>query len=167
MPRYAYNVPRERFDDTLLEAARKAGAKIFEVPATVERVPGSDRVQLGCETLEATDGFFPQQPDLIVDATGRARLLQSCWKSRVAKAGERTPPCSRTWTARRSIMRPRAYTRLDHGWSWRIPLPGRVSVGMVIGSEHLPKFGPTKEERFDNLCARIPCCGQWRAAQNG
>jgi flavin-dependent dehydrogenase len=40
---------------------------------------------------------------------------------------------------------------LDHGWSWRIPLPGRVSVGMVLGAEHLPKFGATKEERYDNL----------------
>jgi flavin-dependent dehydrogenase len=42
-------------------------------------------------------------------------------------------------------------TRLDHGWSWRIPLPGKVSVGIVIPSEHLPKFGDTKEERYDNL----------------
>jgi hypothetical protein len=42
-------------------------------------------------------------------------------------------------------------TRIDHGWSWRIPLPGRVSVGMVVGSEHLPRFGATKEERYDNL----------------
>jgi flavin-dependent dehydrogenase len=42
-------------------------------------------------------------------------------------------------------------TRLDHGWSWRIPLPGRISVGVVIGTEFLPKFGTTKEERFDNL----------------
>jgi hypothetical protein len=42
-------------------------------------------------------------------------------------------------------------TRLDHGWGWRIPLPGRVSLGMVIGAEHLPKFGSTKEERYDNL----------------
>src|SRR5205814_6296040 len=31
------------------------------------------------------------------------------------------------------------------------PLPCRVSVGMVIGSEHLPKFGATAEERYDNL----------------
>jgi flavin-dependent dehydrogenase len=42
-------------------------------------------------------------------------------------------------------------TRLEHGWCWRIPLPGRVSLGMVIGAEHLPKFGATKEERYDNL----------------
>ena len=28
---------------------------------------------------------------------------------------------------------------------------GRVSVGVVIGSEFLPKFGTTKEERYDNL----------------
>jgi flavin-dependent dehydrogenase len=42
-------------------------------------------------------------------------------------------------------------TRLDRGWSWRIPLPGRVSVGMVIGAEFLTAFGTTKEQRYDNL----------------
>ena len=36
----ATDFPRDRFDDTLLEAARRAGAKIVEVPAVVERVEG-------------------------------------------------------------------------------------------------------------------------------
>jgi hypothetical protein len=45
-------------------------------------------------------------------------------------------------------------TRLDRGWSWRIPLPDRVSLGMVVPSEHLPQFGATKEERYDNLLRR-------------
>ena len=47
-------------------------------------------------------------------------------------------------------------TRLDRGWSWRIPLPDRVSLGMVVPAEHLPQFGATKEERYDNLLKRDP-----------
>jgi flavin-dependent dehydrogenase len=42
-------------------------------------------------------------------------------------------------------------SRLDHGWSWRIPLQDRVSLGIVIGSEHAAKAGATPEERYDNL----------------
>src|SRR5438874_7688164 len=60
MPRYAYNVPRDRFDDTLLEAARKAGARIYDTAAKVERVANTERVRLSAETLEATGGFFSQ-----------------------------------------------------------------------------------------------------------
>ena len=152
MPRYAYNVPRERFDDALLEAARQAGAKVFEVAADVQRVAGTDRVQLGRETLEATAGFFSQQPDLIVDATGRARLLPKLLEipSREGRRKDAALFAHVDSTALDHAGHVHT-TRMDHGWSWRIPLPGRVSVGMVIGSEHLLKFGATKEERFDNL----------------
>lgn len=75
LPRYAYNVPRDQFDATLLAAARKAGAAIFESPAEIIRSPEMDRVALAPATLAATDGFFSSQPDWIVDATGRLRLL--------------------------------------------------------------------------------------------
>ncbi len=51
--RYAYNVPRDRFDDTLLNAAKRAGAAVFEITAGVERVGTTDRVQLSAETLAA------------------------------------------------------------------------------------------------------------------
>ena len=39
--------------------------------------------------------------------------------------------------------------RLEHGWSWRIPLPGRVSVGLVIDPAVLREFGSDAEEQFD------------------
>ena len=58
LPQYAYNVPRDRFDATLLEAARQAGARVFELTAGLERVEGADRVRLSAETMAATDGFF-------------------------------------------------------------------------------------------------------------
>ena len=152
MPRYAYNVPRDRFDDALLAAARRAGAKPIEITANLQKVPGSDRVALGGETLEALGGFFSKQPDFIVDATGRARLLPNLLQIPGREGGRKDTALfahvDNTVLAHAGHVHS---TRIDHGWSWRIPLPGRVSVGMVLGSEHLPKFGATREERYDNL----------------
>jgi flavin-dependent dehydrogenase len=152
MPRYAYNVPRDRFDDALLNAAREAGANVFEIAAEVERVPEKDRVQLGSKTLEATSGFFPRQPDLIVDATGRVRLLPKLLEI-PSREGGRKDTALFAHVDSTALDHPGHVhtTRMDHGWSWRIPLPDRVSVGMVIAAEHLPQFGATAEERFDNL----------------
>ncbi len=152
MPRYAYNVPRDRFDDALLQVARQAGARVIEVTANLERVAGTDRVRLGGETLAATGDFFSEPPDLIVDATGRLRLLPALLDVPSRRGGrEDTALFAHVDNTSLDHAGHVHTTRIDHGWSWRIPLPGRVSVGMVMSSEQLPKFGTTKEERFDNL----------------
>jgi flavin-dependent dehydrogenase len=152
LPPYAYNVPRDRFDDTLLEAARNAGVGVVEVAAGLERVEGTDRVRLDQATRDATRDMVPREPDLIVDATGRARLLPNLLQI-PSQRGQRQDTALFAHLDRTKIDHEGFVhtTRLDHGWSWRIPLPGRVSVGMVINSEYLPKFGQTKEERYDNL----------------
>ena len=152
LPRYAYNVPRDRFDATLLNAAAKAGVKIVEQAAQVEKIPGTDKVKLGDECLAATGIFFSGQPDLIVDATGRLRLLPKLLGIAGIEGGRKDTALfahvDQTCLDHKGHVHT---TRLDHGWSWRIPLPGKVSVGIVIPSEHLPKFGATNEERYDNL----------------
>jgi len=152
LPRYAYNVPRDRFDATLLEAAKKAGVGVFESPAEVTRVPGADRVQLSEPTLEATEGFFETAPDLIVDATGRVRLLPNLLEI-PARPGRRQDAALFAHVDQTQLDHEGHVhtTRMDRGWSWRIPLPGRVSLGMVVPAEHLPQFGTTNEERYDNL----------------
>src|ERR1051326_3718521 len=181
LPKYAYNVPRDKFDEALLENAKKAGAKVIEAAAKLERVAGTDRGKLGEETLKtAGDAFAPDkskvqspkskepltpalspsdgerektgQPDLIVDATGRVRLLPKLLDL-PSKKGPRedTALFAHVDKTQLDSVGHVHTTRLDHGWSWRIPLPDRVSVGVVIGTEFLPKFGTTKEERFDNL----------------
>lgn len=150
--RYAYNVPRDKFDETLLNAARRAGAKVFELNASVERVGTSDRVQLSAETLAATGDCFDGQPDLIVDATGRLRLLPNMLGIGAQEGGRKDMALFAH--VDKTIIEHDGHvhtTRLDHGWSWRIPLPGRVSLGMVLGREHAERFGATKEERYDNL----------------
>lgn len=152
LPKYAYNVPRDKFDEALLENAKKAGAKVIEAAAKVERVPGTDRVKLSEETLKVAGAALSGEPDLIIDATGRVRLLPKLLEL-PSKKGPRedTALFAHVDKTQMDSVGHVHTTRLDHGWSWRIPLPDRVSVGVVIGTEFLPKFGTTKEERFDNL----------------
>ncbi|HWN95276.1 MAG TPA: NAD(P)/FAD-dependent oxidoreductase [Methylomirabilota bacterium] len=152
LPPYAYNTPRDRFDETLLQAARREGAKVIETGAEVERVPGTERVQLSRETLTAAAEVFSEQPDLIVDATGRARVLPKLLNL-PSRKGPREDTALFAHVDRAKVTDEGHVhtTRLDHGWSWRIPLPDRMSVGVIIGTEFLPKFGATKEEQFDNL----------------
>jgi len=157
-PPYAYNTPRIQFEETLLNNARKNGAKVFDLNAGVERVRNSDRVQLNTETLAVLGGFFSDgrsgsdQPDLIVDATGRVRLLPKLLDIPAREGGRKDTAMFAHVDQTKLYQDGYVHsTRLDHGWSWRIPLPGRVSVGIVMGTEFLPKFGATKEERYDNI----------------
>jgi flavin-dependent dehydrogenase len=50
---------------------------------------------------------------------------------------------------------------LETGWSWRIPLPGRVSVGLVINGETISKYGSSIEEQFDSYLAYDPVIRRW------
>ena len=148
---YAFNVPRDKFDAALLANARKAGAKIIEAPAKIERIAGTDKVKLSDETIAAAAGFFSGNPDLIVDATGRLRMLPNLMGIRAVEGGRKdTALHAHVDTADLNHPGHVHSTRLDHGWSWRIPLPGRVSIGLVIPTEHVAKFGATKEDRYDN-----------------
>ena len=148
---YAYNVPRDKFDAAILNTARKAGAKIIETAAKIERIPGTDKVKLSDESLAAAGDFFNGAPDLIVDATGRLRLLPTLFGIKGVEGGRKDMALhAHVDTADLNHQGHVHSTRLDHGWSWRIPLPGRVSIGLVIPAEHMMKFGATKEERYDN-----------------
>ena len=155
---YAYNVPRDKFDDALLETARAAGAKIIEAAANAEKIPGTDKIKLSADTLAAAGDFFTDgrtgsdQPDLIVDATGRLRLVPKLLEISAHESSRGDSALFAHVDATHLDHAGHVHTtRIDHGWSWRIPLPGRVSVGIVMGPEHMAKFGATKEERYDNL----------------
>jgi hypothetical protein len=151
-PPHAYNVPRVQFEESLLAAAKRAGVNIVDAAAGVERADGAGKVRLNRETLDACGDFFPQPPDLIVDATGRARLLPKLLEIPSREGGRKDTALFAHLD--KTQLHGDGYvhsSRIDHGWSWRIPLPGRVSLGVVIGTEHVSKLGTTKEERYDNL----------------
>jgi flavin-dependent dehydrogenase len=159
---YSYNVPRDAFDATLLQAAAKAGVQIFENGAHAERVGGTEEIRLGEETLASTKGFLTHQPDFIIDASGRARLLASLLEIRSVSGARRDTALHAHLEGVPLLVEGNVHTdRLERGWCWRIPLPGRVSVGLVVPSEHLRRFGENAEQQFDTLIKHDPVTREW------
>ncbi len=152
---YSYNVPRDRFDASVLEAATRAGARVIEHSARLERVGQSDRVKLSEETLAATG--LDEQPDFIVDAGGRSRQIVRLLEIPTIDGDRRDAALHAHFEGVEVEIPGNVHTdRLEHGWSWRIPLPGRVSIGIVIDSEFIGKFGDTAEEQMDNFLREDP-----------
>ena len=159
---YAYNVPRHRMDASVRAAAVRAGARLFPHRGRIERDGAGDRLRLSPDTLEKTGGFLTEQPDLLVDATGRnravARLLDL-----PTEAGPRRDTALHAHLENVGLEREgHVHTDiLERGWSWRIPLPGRVSVGLVMPSPFIAGFGDSTEAQFDAYLRHDPAARVW------
>ena len=153
LPNYSYHTQRDKFDEALIHAAEREGAKIFRFRAKVEKA-GADQLRLSDETLERTNGYFDGAPGLLVDATGRARVFSKLLNI-PASEGDRKDVALFAHVDQ-AMLRDDGHVhmhRCDHGWSWRIPLHGKVSVGIVAAPHHLAKYGSTVEDQFDNFLA--------------
>ena len=152
LPPYAYNVPRTKFDKTIFDLAVREGVTFFNHVAKLERIGNTDEIKLSNETIAAINDYFNGQPDLIVDATGRSRTI-SRMLNIYTKEGYRKDVAIFAHLSNAEKIEPYNIHlhRLDKGWTWRIPLPGRTSVGVVINPNHLKKYGTTKEEQYDNI----------------
>ncbi len=158
---YAYNIPRPRFDEALRDRALAAGVHHVVGRARLERALADGtgaELALAPETLAAAPALGGRQPDLIVDATGRARH-----GARALGIGAHLGPRkdvahfahfeSFRWDdAPGQVL----IARGPAGWSWCIPLEDRLSVGIVLGQEDAAALGRTPEERLDQAIARDP-----------
>lgn len=162
---YSYNVPRDRFDATLLQAAARAGATIIEHQAHVLRTPDSERLELAPQSLAAArDVFSGAQPDFIVDAGGRKRTGARLMDLPFEEGPRKDVALHAHHTGVDVEIAGNVHTdRLDHGWAWRIPLPGRVSVGVVVEAARLEQCGSTLEEQYDNFLRRDTVMSRWIA----
>jgi flavin-dependent dehydrogenase len=157
LPTYAYNVPRPVFDTLIADRAAELGVERIGVRAKLERI-GDDRVALSAETLAAAPALGGVQPDLIVDASGRSRNIAHLLEI-PARTGPRKDVAYFAHYRGFEEESPRglvAITRLAVGWSWRIPLQDRLSVGVVLNREEAAKLGETAEERLEAVIARDP-----------
>jgi hypothetical protein len=162
-PGYAYNVPRDRFDATLLDVCVKSGTEKFDTPARLDRLPGRGarpgdaRLRLSDETLRETGGFFSKSPDFIVDASGRSRVIPHLLNL-PGRAGDRRDTALFAHCTGVPIdQEGHVHTdRMERGWSWRIPLVGRVSVGLVVQPNVLRGFGDLANEQFDSMLQLDP-----------
>ncbi len=152
LPAYSYNVPRKAFNETLRNAAHNAGVKLIKQPARLQR-SGADGIVLDAASLQAAgDCWQSAQPDLIVDAAGRARLIGQMLDIPVQK-GSREDVALFAHVDRTELIDP-GYVhtdRLEHGWSWRIPLPDRVSLGFVVPADYAGNSDETPEQQYDRL----------------
>jgi flavin-dependent dehydrogenase len=154
---YSYNVPRDLFDASCVETARRAGVKVVEYSARLEREGDSDRIRLSDDTLAAAGDALHGPPDFIVDAGGRRRLIPRLLGIPVVDGDRHDTALHAHFEGIEVEIEGNVHTdRLEHGWLWRIPLPGRVSMGVVIDSEFIRKFGDTADEQFDNFLKTDP-----------
>ncbi|HUB86525.1 MAG TPA: tryptophan 7-halogenase [Verrucomicrobiae bacterium] len=156
-PTYAYNAPRPEFDRLFDIRADELGVKRVRVKAKVERV-GTDGIRLADETLAQAPWLKGQQPDLLVDSTGRNRLFARTMEI-PARVGPRKDVAHFAHFDGFEDNRPDGQVvigRLADGWCWRIPLRDCMSVGVVINKDAATQLGATPEERLEAAIARDP-----------
>lgn len=150
LPPYAYNVPRTKFDKTVFDLAIREGVTFFNHAAKLEKTGNGNEIKLSDATIEAIDDFFNGQPDLFVDASGRSRTLSRLLNITTNEGKRKDIAIFAHLSGAEEINPFNIHLhRLEKGWNWRIPLPGRTSVGVVIDPNHLKEFGTTKEEQYD------------------
>jgi flavin-dependent dehydrogenase len=157
LPHYAYNVPRLDFDKTIFDLAVREGVTFFHQVAKIEKTGKGDELKLSDETIKGINNYFNGQPDLIVDASGRSRTISRLLQI-PTKSGYRKDVALFSHMSGTEAIDPYNIHlhRLEKGWCWRIPLPGRTSIGVVINPEHLKEYGKTKEEQYDNYLKSEP-----------
>ncbi len=159
VPPYAYNIPRPQFDDALARRATAAGVSRAHVRAKLVRGVGAGaEILLSPETLALAPSLAGRQPDLIIDASGRARSIPRALDI-PAQIGPRDDVAHFAhyrdirWdypTGHIVVM------RLAAGWSWCIPLKDRLSVGIVAGRDYWAGLGGHTADRLERAIAAEP-----------
>ena len=148
LPPYAYNVHRDRYDALLLDTARRAGAHVVRRKLPLERDVARGR-EIRVATAGTPDGA-PRDFDLIVDATGRARVA-SRLLGIPAQEGPRNDAAyfaHFTGVPWHEVGGQVVINRLRDGWAWRIPLGDRVSVGVVLSRSAARALGEAPQDRL-------------------
>jgi len=154
---YSYNVPRDRFDEACLEAARRAGVRIIEHGAQLERDGDSDRLRLSEASAAVAREHLSGRPEFFVDATGRRRTVARLLEIPTVDGHRRDTALHAHFEGIEVEIPGNVHTdRLEHGWLWRIPLPGRVSMGAVVDTAFIRKFGDSADEQLDNFLKTDP-----------
>lgn len=162
VPPYAYNVPRDRFDATLLAACEREGARIVPGSARLEVLEdgarkAGPRVCLAEPSAAEARAALGGEPDWVVDATGRSRQLARLLSLPTRTGARRDEAIFAHW---KGVPVERAghvhSDRIGCGWAWRIPLPHVVSLGVVAPAASLRRHGETAEARYEAVLRAEP-----------
>ncbi len=159
-PGYAYNVPRPQFDNILRERAEELGVRFINHRAVVQKSTSSEReIELAPESLQAAGLDTTQHPRWLLDGSGRTRLFARTLDIDAQK-GERFDVSYfahfENFTHDEVEDGQIIISILNHGWSWRIPLQGKLSVGVVIDKNAAKLYGDTPEQRLEKIISTDP-----------
>jgi flavin-dependent dehydrogenase len=172
--RPSLHVERGEFDEVLLRAAERRGAKAFEeVVVRQVHLEGGEKSISYTDRRSGEDGRIACR--FIVDASGQGAVIanqlgfrefdrdlrfMSVWgyyenSAYIAHGGA---ICE--WSQRREIRPTTVQAGIgDWGWCWHIVQKESTSVGLVLPPSHAAEFksgGDKLEDRFDRACRRIP-----------
>lgn len=146
----AFQVPRDRFDQLLLEHAEAKGARVFQGWRVLEIEFGREGVQVRAQGPGEESRILRAR--FLIDASGRSGLV-----SRTLGLRKRDPKLQKValfghfrkvksgWGEKPGDIR--IVTRSDSGWLWFIPLPDDcTSVGLVIDRDRIPAGFPGQDE---------------------
>lgn len=155
LPTYSYNLPRPQFDQIIDRRARRSQVRWIDGEAGLVKAPeGADReIAVDEGTLAQIPEWGGEQPDLIVDASGRRRFVAKLLKIPAVSGPRRDTAHFGHYEGWKHDGPPGQIVicRTVHGgWSWQIPLRDCMSVGVVIPGETLRGLGSTPEERLEN-----------------
>lgn len=158
MTPYAYNAPRPEFEEAIRARAVALGARV--VPGRVKLARGAEaarEVELDVPSRAAA-GWGGEHPDLVVDATGRARAIARLLDI-PARRGPRDDVAHFAHYTGWAWDEAPGYVligRVTGGWSWRIPLRDRLSVGVVLDRAVAQRLGDTPIARLEASIAGTP-----------
>lgn len=159
-PAYAYNIPRPKFDSVLRKRAESLGVNFISHRAKLELSDQHDRdIQLSDESLNAANLSRDNQPNLLIDSTGRSRTFSKLLKIK-ADRGPRNDVAHfahfKNFSSDSELEGQIVISVLKCGWSWQIPLADRTSVGVVMNADAVKKYGKSAEQRLDNIIRDNP-----------
>jgi FAD-dependent halogenase len=158
---FAYQVERSKFDQILLDHARKLGADVREECAVTDIISDDARVR-GVAYSDAAGQAHQIHAKYVVDASGnKSRIYKRAGGTRkysdffrslalfgYFEGGKRLPPPNSG-----NIL----CAAFDSGWFWYIPLsPSLTSVGAVVRREEASRVQGDPEAALRSLIAECP-----------
>lgn len=163
---FAYQVERARFDEILLNNAKRKGVVVREGCSVTEVIEDGDRVT-GLRYVDPDGGEHAVSARFVIDASGnKSRLYSSVGGTRNYSEFFRSLALFGYFEGGKRLAAPYSGNILsvafDSGWFWYIPLSDTLtSVGAVVRREMAEKIQGDREKALAALIAECPLISEY------
>lgn len=157
---YAYQVERSKFDQILLDHARRKGVDVREQHAVTDVIDDGTRI-CGVSYTDAEGNAGTIRATYVVDASGNKSRIYRQVGTRQYSEFFRSVALFGYFEGGKRLPEPNSGNILvcafDSGWFWYIPLsPTLTSVGAVVRRELASKIQGDPEQALMSLIAECP-----------